>query len=265
MKKLLDLPISVYIGWALRILSWLAVPGLGFLAWYRLRDPDDVLVAAIEDWFVLVLIVIATVLAKYDLGVKLLSYNRRDELEEDSSLALEESLRTYVKERKSQDRDNRVRELLLRAVERAVKLELSLSVSDKVKANLLLLEIDGDHSEPTHVIVAARSQPGSPTPKKYAVNVELPAYKAMQENTTVIFAGADLRAEDNRLYKSVVATPIAIDEKSYGAITLDSQRKDAFRGKEVEIDRILRPFAAQMLLTIQLTNPSYSCPERYSR
>lgn len=163
-----------------------------------------------------------------------------------------------LKVRSQKSRFDRAWVNLLQAAEQELSAELGLRDSGIIKANLLLL------TPKDSITVVARSHVGSPVPKTYAFQGVLPAERAIEQNRTVVHSRIKMKTK--RPYRSVAATPIAKDQSAYGAITVDSPDPRAFSGNDVAIDRVLRRYAAMILLSINRESATIrKCPSAYRR
>lgn len=150
----------------------------------------------------------------------------------------------------------RSREVLIQAAEHEVRSALSVSEPDRMKVNLVFV-VSADRFR-----VVARSRPGNDL-VEYPMNDNAAVVRAMRTNKTIqVDKAKPLKEGHERTYKSVAATPMAVGSKSFGAISVDSDDANCFKGREAQIDRILRPYAAAILVTVSDTDPHVTCPER---
>lgn len=279
-SKLLSLDLGFLLGWTLKLLTWLAVPCLGFVTWYEaLKEgpphPEGLLYVALRDWRMYA-IVVATVLVAVNPGGRILG--RRARAEEDDgradfeTVALHEArkhLQPKPLKGKKPDKQGRFNamcdrfkttwEPTLIAAQLEIERELGLMGDGLIKTNLLLVH-DG------HFVVVARSRPGSPCPERHAHNDQMPATRALQVNTTVVKCNINRQAGfEKKPYDCAAATPIAQRKQAFGVITVDSPETSTFRGREALLDRILRPYCAQILLTLGDSADYHDCPDVFKR
>lgn len=266
---ILSIRVGTLIGWGFRILTWLAVPLSGLFVWIDTRGdvpltPAGVWKAARQDWESAALIVVVTVLVWLDPGRKILRQQRTFELAEASAdyatMALEQISNELAKQANRRSFERAYEQLLISACH-ALADALDLEDVRAIKTNLLLLA--GDR----RITVVARSVPGSPAPVEVDIIDDLPAARAMKDNQTVVMCHVrkSVPAAADRPYDCVGATPIVKGERSYGALTVDSNHGTILRGKEAMIDRTLRPYCGLVECTLREQAPTWECKPLYKR
>lgn len=270
-NRMLDWRVSIagMLGCVLTILKGLAILFGAFCSWVQLRGVPlnatwGVLVeeACLDKYWFLACMA-AGVLVIWDPGM-LLRRRAHDEnvMEERSNYAVQGfwGIRAAGIRFKKEARFREAWENFLHAAAVELRAALGLGPDAKIKANLVLAK------KPASFVVVARSEPGSPLDIEYRCEEYMVAWQAMRANATkTISKVSAIPGHPKRPYEAVAAVPIAHGGKAFGALTVDSALAGAFKGKEAEIDRLLRPYAAAILLTIRPDADSFSCPDRYDR
>jgi hypothetical protein len=261
---LIRVPVGRLLGVILTGVQKGATVVLGLIAWIQVRQIDlgqttwlALGKAAVDDvWFYLSLA--ATVFVAINPGAWLLRASRRGGRSEHRSNYLVLALKCIRKSVKplAVHQFDKAREQLLMAAEIELTEALGL-VDGAIKTNFLVAHGTDE------VQVVARSRPGSPVDVVYKHDNDLAVTQAMKGNKTSAVGDVHQLGHPEKPYRSVVATAVADGTKAFGAITADSSEKGRFSGKEAVIDRVFRPYAALLLLTITKDSASYTCPERY--
>lgn len=248
------------LGLLLSALKWAAIMVAGMATWAQVRSaPIDQPV--LSDWLFWTL-VISAIVAAWDPGLWL--RNRAKHLlniesRSNATTHALQQLRSVVSIKKRPATFQEVVESLLQAAEIDLRSVLHLTDESMLKTNLVLA------LPPDSFQVAARSRAGSALHVKYKLESPIGAVtRALQENKTAV--ASDIEHADGqgkRAYRSVVATPMCEGRRAFGAITADSRHPKTFKGKEVLIDQILRPYAAAILLALPNESPHFDCPERF--
>lgn len=250
------------IGIVLVAIKWIAIPSFGIATWAQLRSnnlDDHQWKLWITDWLFWFMVV-ASLAAAADPGQYLRRTARRRGVEEARSNHAVHAFglltQCFRPKRAMDAKIHEARECLLRAAmyELCSKLDMP---EDALRVNLLVA------MPPSQFRVAARSRPGSPM-AEYDMRPGSAVTDAMQKNlVAVIDDTTTLSAGDRRSYKSVVAVPIALGKRAFGAISADTAARAAFRGKAEIVDKILRPYAAAILLTLPANATAYDCPDKH--
>ena len=159
--------------------------------------------------------------------------------------------------RSGHDMRRGIEEVLI-AAQYAVEEALGVS-TDEIQLNLIWMK------DPQTIQVVARSKPGI-CPVDYKWATDLMACHAMETNQTSV--KTDVRKVQgfaHKPYDAVAAIPIAHADHAFGAVTIDSKSSGTLAGREVVLDRVVRPYAAILMLTRDKSGPSHLCPQRTVR
>lgn len=268
LNRVLDLSLRALLGYVLLVIAKLCVIGLACLSWYQIRQPRiEVLDFHRACWFAasdglfwaIVAMAAMTLLNPGHLLLK--RRNDKPSWDKQSNYFVHglREIRTKVLASAPPHQLNRAYELLLRAAAIELQRHLSLLDDTSLKTNLVLVRSAGK------IEVVARSRPGSPIGIHYTHKPSgLAASRAMMENKTVVATKIrDLPGHEHKPYNTVVATPICDGVQAFGAMTADSAESGAFAGREEAIDRILRPYAAIILLTLPESARWVHCKDRW--
>lgn len=254
------------LGWLLNVIAWIACPVMAIPFWAEIRGVDlapnfwTTLWAARTDGWLYVTIVLSVALA-FQPGKLLLERATGLNNAEGRCNHAVRGLHAIADGTKRRNKVSFLQayESLLQAASIELGASLRTTAGDELRTNLLLV------AAPNHVRVVARSRPGSPIGVQYSRSNVSASAKAMANNQTVVensIDAAPTRGEQRR-YKTVVAVPVARGGRCFGAITADSCTDKIFSGNEAQIERILLPYAAAILLTLLQTDEHVVCPERY--
>ncbi len=153
-------------------------------------------------------------------------------------------------------------EQILIAIQFEVEQALGIGGRNLVQANLIWLRAENDERS---IEVVARSKPGI-CPVAYPWNETLMACRAIAMNATVIHCRVRaLPGYGDKKYNCVAATPITHRDRAFGAVTVDSVEPSTFANQEALLDRIIRPYAAELLLTLPKDAPYHPCANRNIR
>jgi hypothetical protein len=137
--------------------------------------------------------------------------------------------------------------------------QLGLENRGEIQLNVLFRDKDGN------IVVTARSGPGE-CPLIHPWNGAVMACQAMEQNKPVVQTHVrKIQGFEDKPYDCVAAVPIAHKKMALGAITVDSKGSQTLDGHEDLLDRILRPYAAILLLTRPKDAPYHPCPQRTVR
>lgn len=129
-----------------------------------------------------------------------------------------------------------------------------------IAANLVLFCED----DPTQMSVVARSTHERGRGSRHKRD-GMAAWHCIQTGEVCIFddVNSDPRCahllSQNRNYRTVVAVPVTIGSKAYGAISLDSPIPYLFFGKASDIALQLEPYIALLAMTLRGDEPSEEC------
>jgi hypothetical protein len=248
---------------------WFAVFFGAFCTWVQIRNIalnatwEIILDQMVEDKFWLGACAFFAAVVLYDPGPRL---RRRahdtNALEERSNYAVQGllSIRAADPRFKKDTNFREARENLLHAAAVELRHVLKLPPSAQLKANLVLAK------RPDSITVAARSEIGSPIDIDYKCEEYMVSWQAMRDNATKSLAKVSaVPGHPKRPYEAVAAVPISHGAKAFGALTFDSVEPGVFTGREALIDRVARPYAAAILLTIGPQADHFPCPNRYDR
>ena len=267
LQSLLRLPIGVYVGWALVVLTWLSAIFLGVVAWKDAFDGEvwpleDLLHSLKQHWFVLLLILVATFLTLLHPGTRILRVSKSTDSQIYKSTNLVAGMHRLRKSVTCSTKKPSglvpAYEHFLRAAENDLEYHLGL-VEDVIKVSLMLIETEKD------LRVVARSKAGSPIDKLYSLESRSVSKASIEENRTVIRTVKKGEGRRSYSYCCVSATPMTMNRKAYGVITVDSTSKRALWGKDELVGRVLRPYCAAILLTLSKDAPCIETVDSYER
>lgn len=257
---------SFILGWLLRSVTWAGAIFAAYRAWIAFAfpgtawpDPRGTWHAIQLHWISLVMFQTFAVVALTD-PAKYLTKRPRTTEALQRSRVLEDGVQRAWLHVKALNRDFRPsRELILRAALIEIESELGIVGKHLIQTNLILAD------PPNSIRVEARSGVGN-APITYERTPFMMASKAMERNETVVQCHVKaLPGFANKEYDCVAATPIAHRDRAYGAVTVDSLEGTTFANRDELIDRILRPYCAMILLTIDKDSGYYPCPVRNPR
>lgn len=269
LMRLLNIQFSLahIVGWLLVGACWIATPVFSITFWAELRGVELSLPTLFATLWanvldpVLWLVVLGSVLVAFQPGQKILDRVRGIATSEGRCNYAVRGLHFICDGMKRRQKHSFVAayESLLQAAAIELTQALNITSPNEVRTNLLLAVPN------SKIKVIARSRPGSPVGVVYGMDDGLAAGGAMTQNKTVVVAKLPSALADGkqRHYRTVVASPVARGNRCFGAITADSSTDGLFDGKEAEIERVLLPYAAAIMITLSLDESSVDCPERY--
>ncbi len=150
------------------------------------------------------------------------------------------------------------RESILTALGHSVEELLGLSDNDRVAVSLL----DFSTGNMDTMRVVARSNKDRPVGAVYAVS-KLVAWEAIR--TGAVCVQDDVRRNPRwdsigeRRYRSVISIPITLNDRAFGAVSLDSEKAYAFYGRGKEIALQIAPYVGVLALTYGPNGVSCDC------
>ena len=285
-RRLTHLNVGLVLGHVISLVTFVGILTIGFTTWYGLQDPQPKLLPllsfpnrvtwTIGDWFLLAWVLAATLLVTFQPGKRIREFSKESEQEERSWVLRYSGLTTIrrggLNHAPKADPWVHLRqgfEQLLCAAHQELEIVLKISDKNLIKLNLLVLTQDNK------LAVIARSRPGSPV-----IGVSYPyddkrftSAKSISLNAPVVDPYVkEIRGEGpdpydpdchSKPYNCVAAVPIALGTHAYGAISVDSKNFTTFKGREAEINAILRPCAAEILLGLPNKMPHRKCPRAF--